>query len=134
VTQGVSVSGPQVLVVEDDREARESVQEVLEWAGYETVVAPDGRAALDLLQTVPAPTLILLDVMMPVMSGPEFMAIRAHDPRLIAIPVVLLTAVAELSELLSEPVLRKPVDLEDLLATVRRYAGSPARQGALWLR
>jgi CheY-like chemotaxis protein len=128
------MSAPQVLLVEDDRDVRESVQEVLEGAGYETVIAPDGRAALDVLQAVPAPALILLDLMMPVLSGAEFMEIRSRDPRLITIPVVLLTAVVAPSELLCQPVLRKPVDVDELLAMVHRYAGSPARPGALWLR
>jgi len=75
-----------VLVVEDDRDVRESLVAVLEDAGYRVMSAADGRAALDLLRAGPRPAVILLDLMMPVMDGFEFRAEQVRDPSLADVP------------------------------------------------
>ena len=85
------------------------------------VTADDGLAALELVQQQ-APALVLMDVMMPRMDGRmAFRAMRDHAPGN-GLPIVLMSAMAEPADLDSEisAFLRKPVDLEDLLALVAR--------------
>jgi CheY-like chemotaxis protein len=81
-----------VLVVEDDREQRETLCAMLDVEGFGHEEAANGREALDYLGAFRAPCLILLDIEMPVMSGLEFRVIQLADERLARIPVVVLTA------------------------------------------
>ena len=70
-------AGP-ILIVEDDRDIAESMAELVRLDGYEATVAGDGREALLQLRVGPLPSCILLDLMMPVMSGWDFLA-TLHD-------------------------------------------------------
>src|SRR5262245_22552685 len=81
-----------ILVVEDDADTRESLRAVLEVARYDVRTASNGREALEVLARIEAPGLILLDLMMPVMSGFEFLAARREDAALERIPVVIVSA------------------------------------------
>ncbi len=82
-----------IIVVEDDLDTRESLVDLLSMQGYEVMSAENGRRALDLLRTQPRkPCVILLDIMMPVMNGWEFLDALRADPMLSSIPVVVLTA------------------------------------------
>jgi CheY-like chemotaxis protein len=82
-----------VLVVEDDQDIRESVAEVLQDEGYQVSTAADGQQALDLLGGGERPPdIILLDLMMPVMSGFQFREEQLKRPELAAIPVLVVTA------------------------------------------
>lgn len=116
--------GP-ILIVDDDVDMRDALSMVLEDEGYEVVLAEDGRDALDKLEAGLEPRLILLDLMMPRMDGTAFCAERRGDPRLAALPVVLLTADrsagARASALGVDRVLFKPVDLTDLIDLVASY-------------
>jgi phosphoenolpyruvate-protein kinase (PTS system EI component) len=112
-----------VLVVDDDREVRETVTEVLTDEGYTVAAVADGAAALGLLRTV-TPEVILLDLNMPTMNGAAFRRAQRLDPALAAIPTVVMTAVDRMKDHLPELVtdaLVKPVKLSDLLAVVSRY-------------
>ena len=108
-----------VLVVEDDADFREALVSALEHAGYEVIAAVNGAAALQLLQWRIMPSVVLLDLMMPVMDGRTFRRHQLADPNLAAIPVIVLSADAGAADLVSSPgveaVLSKPVDLEALL-------------------
>ena len=84
--------GGPVLLVEDDLDIAEAILDVLMDEGYEVAHATNGREALDLLQSEPEPSVILLDLMMPEMDGPQFRAVQMRDPRLSKIPVVVLSA------------------------------------------
>ena len=120
-------------MVDDDEAIRLTVKELLAEEGYSVRGASNGSEALAILrETSPLPAVILLDLMMPVMDGWTFRRAQADDPRLAAIPVVVLTAAAsiarELRELAVDALLAKPLRLETLLATVARYCsrdGSP---------
>src|SRR6185436_16404183 len=83
-----------VLVVDDDADIRETIAGVLEDEGYGVAGAKNGQEALTWLRAPgsPRPQLILLELMMPVMSGPEFRAAQEADPSLHAIPVVIVSA------------------------------------------
>src|SRR5262245_53475016 len=81
-----------VLIVEDDFDFRDALQTLLTLHGLEVSCAFDGREALDLLHRGLDPCVILLDMMMPRMSGAAFRQAQLQDPRLEAIPVVVLSA------------------------------------------
>src|SRR5712675_834532 len=82
-----------IVVVDDDDDIREAVREVLHEEGYRTVGAANGVEALQLLRSSPElPQLILLDLMMPVMDGWEFLMGIDEDPAFHSIPVALMSA------------------------------------------
>ncbi len=113
-----------ILVVDDAADLREVLCEVLNDEGYATAVAGSGREALDYLKLNQPPALILLDVGMPDMDGTSFIAHRASDPALAAIPVIFLSGMSDLSTqaaLAGVPHLSKPVNLDELLTAVSRY-------------
>lgn len=116
---------PNILIVEDEFLIRDALTEFLEEEGYRVAGAANGQEALAMLRKGLVPDLILLDLMMPVMSGMQFLDEQQSDARLAAIPVVLLSADRNSQEkvLSSAPVeyLEKPVRLTDLLDTVERY-------------
>jgi CheY-like chemotaxis protein len=127
----VSESQGLVLVVDDDSDVRESLELLLARHGYSVVTAADGLEALDRLRALPRqPSLIMLDLMMPHMNGMELQRVLQGDPRLMTIPVVVITGAGarvtdQLSSLTLE-MLPKPFDVATLLRTVRRMCGSPA--------
>lgn len=108
---------PSVLVVDDDEAIREVVAEVLRDEGYDVTCAENGVQALRELHKENHPDLVLLDLMMPVMSGWEVLEQLQADNELSRIPVVVVSA-------MHAPGVRehlaKPIDLERLLATVGR--------------
>jgi CheY-like chemotaxis protein len=81
-----------VLVVEDDREQRESLCAMLDFEGFDHAEAANGQEALDYLDRSCAPCVVLLDLDMPVMNGWVFRAQQLADERLSSIPVVVVTA------------------------------------------
>jgi signal transduction histidine kinase/CheY-like chemotaxis protein len=81
-----------VLIVDDDPDVRDVVRSTLENSGLKTFQAVNGRAAIDWLQSHPAPSLILLDLMMPEMDGFEFLNRIRDDDKLVDVPVVVLSA------------------------------------------
>lgn len=114
-----------VLVVDDDDDVRETIRDALEMSGYPVVTAENGKVALDKLAAMKPPGLILLDLMMPVMDGLEFLAAGLASRVLEGIPVVVITAYDHLAAKASDAtaVVRKPLDLNVLLAWVERFCG-----------
>jgi CheY-like chemotaxis protein len=114
-----------LLLVEDDDDVRDAMAGSLRDEGYVVAEAGNGRLALDWLQNNDDPCLILLDLWMPGMSGIELHAHMVLDPRLKALPLVVVSAAGDAHERATEMgalgFLRKPLDLKDLLATVERY-------------
>jgi two-component system CheB/CheR fusion protein len=121
-------AAPIVLVVDDDPEVRLSVAEVLEEAGYRTLTAGDGIEALELLRQKPqlCPSVILLDLEMPIMDARAFRQEQKHDPLLKDIAVIVFSAhedVASIAEQLQVTGhLQKPLALKDLLDAVGQFA------------
>jgi CheY-like chemotaxis protein len=113
-----------VLVVDDDRDIRETLQELLEQEGYDVEVAKNGIEALALARRE-HPALILLDLFMPVMDGLAFRRAQCEDPDLVHIPVVVVSAAAGMETRISElgvaGYLEKPLRIEQLFETVMRY-------------
>jgi CheY-like chemotaxis protein len=116
-----------ILVVEDDVDVRDALVQVLEFEGYRVASATNGQDAIDQLRAGAAPSLILLDLMMPVMDGRQFRVAQLGDPGLAAIPVVVLSAHSRVSEKAAElgaaAYLRKPIEIDSLLDLVDRYGG-----------
>jgi CheY-like chemotaxis protein len=110
-----------ILVVEDDEDAREAMVALLQMKGYRAVPACNGKEALDYLQRAPVPDLILLDLWMPVMDGWEFRHQQKLDPRLATVPVVVVTALSDRTDVDADEIIIKPVDVEHLLSTVSHY-------------
>jgi serine/threonine protein kinase len=121
------VARPLVLVVDDDPSVREALRMALEGEGYPVRCAANGLEGLQQLRAAPLPGLILLDLMMPVMDGWQFLHERQRDPRLAAVPVVVIsaasTSLAQALALGAADCLQKPVGLDELTAKVRDRAG-----------
>jgi len=119
-----------ILIVEDDFDVRESLSEALRDEGYTIECAVDGEQALEYLRDGGRPGLILLDLMMPRMSGSEFRMLQKVDPQLQHLPVVLLSADGAMEEkakaLETDGALRKPIDLEQLLKVIERFRDKAA--------
>lgn len=119
-----------ILVVDDDHDTRAVLGELLTSDGFVVHVARDGRHALQVLAHIERPDLILLDYLMPVMSGSNFLARKRRNPRLRTIPVVLLSAWTRAwsgTRRDAVEVLSKPVDPQRLLALVRRICDGQVR-------
>lgn len=114
--------GP-VLVVDDDPAIRDAVRDVLEAAGMQVATAQDGSEALEHVIAEP-PSLVLLDMRMPVMDGWHFA--RALRERHLAVPVVVMTAAADARRWADEigalGWVAKPFAVSELVSTVQRYA------------
>jgi CheY-like chemotaxis protein len=110
-----------VLVVDDDPDIRETLRFVLEDAGYPVYSAENGQEALAILANAERlPGLILLDLMMPVMSGDEMLRALKKVKALAQIPVTIVTASGAPMPPLASGLLKKPVDLDVLLRIVER--------------
>ena len=119
-----------VLIVEDDPETREMLAALLTTEGFYAVAAEDGLEALHLLRTVrhrapQAPCLVLLDLTMPRLGGPEFRRAQLNDPILAGIPIAVMSGATDATErgatLGAVATLTKPIDLDVLIEVVRRY-------------
>jgi CheY-like chemotaxis protein len=116
-----------VLVVDDDDDLREIVRAVLEDADYDTLGASSGAEALAKLHCLELPALILLDLMMPVMTGYDVRERLLAEPDLARIPVVVMTASRgfDVRPLAAAAVVYKPLDVDGLVHAVEQGLGHP---------
>jgi CheY-like chemotaxis protein len=115
-----------ILVVEDDRDCRDSLEFLLAASGCAVRTAVNGRQALEILRRSSLPAVILLDNLMPTMTGEQFLEERKTDPRLAKVPVVMLSAweaSAAGKPLEVDAYVRKPYDPDRVLALVRGFIG-----------
>jgi CheY-like chemotaxis protein len=115
-----------ILLAEDDEDLREAMVDTLNDAGYSVEAVGNGRDALEWLEdTAHPPKLILLDLMMPVMDGWQFLDLRQKTPKVASVPVVVLSANGSFTGGDEEiAFLRKPVGVKPLLAVIARYCES----------
>lgn len=116
-----------VVLIEDDNAIRESIEFLLEGEGYHVVSFANGSEALSGLKNVQAPCLILLDWMMPIMSGGDFLKAWLQARHSITvIPIVVVSAIAD--QLSQEKgvsgFIKKPLDVDVLMKIVERYCGT----------
>ncbi len=118
------MSSKHILVVEDDSEIREMLRFSLEKSGYAVVEAEDAELALEKLGVM-LPDVMLVDWMLPGMNGPEFVRRTRRDDLTKNIPVIMLTARGEESDILqgfengADDYLTKPFSPKELLARIK---------------
>lgn len=123
-----------ILVVDDEPLIVMALEAALEDAGYSVVAAANGRQGLEQLAAAPRPDLVLLDMMMPVMSGPEMFAAMTADPELARIPVVVLSSLPE--DMIRtraqgvQAILRKPYTADQVLKVIAEVLRKGAKDKA----
>jgi CheY-like chemotaxis protein len=112
-----------ILIVEDDKAVRQTMQDVLEIQGYQVFCAADGDEGLQILRKIAAhPCVVLLDLMMPKSNGWQFLDSQRADPELSGVPVIICSAYPESAKTLRPAAfIPKPIQLKDLLGTVSTY-------------
>ena len=127
------MAGPiKVMVVDDDAGSLAALADILAMEGYLVETMSNGQQALDHLRVDgTSPALIILDLLMPVMDGWQFLAELAIDPKLsqLRIPVIVVTALN--AKIDADAIIRKPIDLERLLHTIGRLLGETPNEPAL---
>lgn len=145
---GVDMSEPFVLVIDDDRAQRVAYKRILRRSHYRVCCAASGKEGLHMLMSK-RPDLVLLDVMMPVMSGHEFLRrlkqlerrrAPGHDAQshtFVAPPVIFVSGRAQLHDRIdgldagASDYVTKPFDAEDLRARIRRLLRDDQRHRVL---
>jgi CheY-like chemotaxis protein len=110
---------PRVLVVDDDPDIREAMADMLGTMGYAVATAVNGAAAL-LLVRAERFDLIVLDLMMPVMTGWEFREAQLRDPAIAGVPVIVVSAARAPRPVAAAAFLPKPFDVDELLSVAAR--------------
>lgn len=117
-----------ILLVDDEEDVVKVVGGRLTQWGYQVVVAVNGQEALEVVRRQP-PDLILLDLRMPVLNGREVCRQLKADPAFARIPVILMTSSSEvaaaedLRAIQADDCVLKPFELQELLATIRKWIG-----------
>lgn len=127
---GSAAVEPCVLVVDDEEGVRETLCDLVQLTGCKAVAASNGAEALTLLRTW-RPCLIILDLLMPVMSGQEMLAAMQDRPELASLPVVISTSAPSRAPK-GIPVVAKPIDVQVMWDWIRRTCqcahGKPERR------
>ncbi|HEX6271638.1 MAG TPA: response regulator [Polyangiaceae bacterium] len=114
-----------ILLVEDDDDDRSAMRDVLEDEGFQVFEARNGRHALDLMTSTDEPSLVILDLEMPVMSGSELVDVMRRYHRLSRVPVLVVSGskhslLPRHDKIVGK--MAKPVELKELLETVHAAA------------
>ena len=113
-----------VLIVDDDQVLAEAEKEFFETLDCSVLVARDGSQALELTRGPPSPSIVFLDLNMPILSGEQYLNLKNQDPKISAIPVVVVSGHSPNAPLkgvracLPKPC--APADLRDLLQRCTR--------------
>ena len=119
-----------VLIVDDDPDLLDVTSFVIQDEGMAVETARNGEEALAVLRAGRLPMLVLLDLMMPVMNGWEFLAAIANDPALVGLTVVVMTAGDHTVVPGAVEIVSKPMDLKELIRVVERYVRGDQSAGA----
>jgi CheY-like chemotaxis protein len=117
------VTVPTVFIVEDDPDTREMLGKFLELEGFHVETAANGKQALDRLSDGLKASVIVLDLMMPIMDGWQFRREQVRNAALASIPVIVVSAAGKerLANIEANSYLTKPIDLEELLREVSMF-------------
>lgn len=110
-----------VLLVEDEINLREMMADALEARGYSVVTAEEGQEALQKLEGMPPPCVILLDLLMPGMNGWDFFERLRSLPELASVPVIIHSSTTSRPPDGAARVLKKPLGFERLLSIIGEY-------------
>jgi DNA-binding response OmpR family regulator len=112
-----------ILVVEDDADVADAIADVLAEEGFEVDIVPDGAAALGYLAGREPPSLILLDLVLPVIDGQEVRRRQKALARVRAVPVLVISARPDASKVANamgaDGCLEKPMDRDELVRAIR---------------
>jgi CheY-like chemotaxis protein len=114
-----------ILVVDDDHELRTALADLLEIEGYHVVQTANGAEALEVLRQGLRPALVILDLMMPVMDGSQFLSEIGRDSALAGLRVVVMSA-SRRTDVGGYEFWPKPGPVEGLLAIIQRHCGADA--------
>jgi CheY-like chemotaxis protein len=110
-----------ILIIEDDESIRTMIASVLEIEGYSISAASNGKHAIDIISKGPTPDIILLDMMMPVMNGWDFLDFIRSNAATAKIPIVVVSAYSEIAKSVKpQAVVPKPVQLKSLLSAIEK--------------
>lgn len=117
-----------ILLVEDDDDIRSTLKEVLELEGYSVATAAHGQEAFERLEEIERPCIILLDLMMPVMNGWEFLEKQKVHKKFSSIPVLVVSAAGEKARSASaaQGFVKKPIEVDGLLELIKKYCNKPS--------
>ena len=121
-------SSASALVAEDDDQMAEVLRFMLEREGFSVHLAPDGRTALKLIDTVQAPAIVLLDVMLPHVDGYELLARMRGSASWRSVPVIIVSARSQEQDIVrgldagADDYIAKPFKPDELRARIRRLA------------
>jgi len=117
-----------ILVVDDDLDLRETLADTLKDRGFDVITAANGLEALKIVRSMASPpSVILLDLMMPVMDGYGFLEERRKDPRLASIPLAIVTAGHGVDRKRlgnGAPIVPKPFNVPQLLGVLRQLVSA----------
>ena len=110
-----------IFIIEDDADLRETMKELLEIEGFSVITAENGQEGMKLFERNGKPCLVLLDMMMPVMNGWDFLDAMQREPHALLAEnrVAVVSAAADMADVQRQygcSVLRKPVNVEQLFA------------------
>jgi two-component system phosphate regulon response regulator OmpR len=109
-----------ILIVDDDAALLENISECLAGEGFEVSMARDAAGALTRLAALPRPALVIVDQLMPGMTGTELVAVIRREPRLAGIRLILISGLPPSRTATgADAVLEKPFGVERLMGTVR---------------
>ena len=120
-----------IMVVDDEPDILTSVGQMLEMSGYEVIRATDGKECIKkLTESSCNPDLIVLDIMMPEVSGWDVAAQIKENPKWNSIPIVFLTAKGDtmsigMGGMASEDYIVKPFDIKDLIGRIQKILDTP---------
>jgi CheY-like chemotaxis protein len=112
-----------ILLIDDNADLLDVLATLLGARGFTPIVARNGLEALELLEHSPPPSVILLDLNMPIMDGRTFLARKAEIPKIAAIPVIIITGNPAQAPA-NVPILPKPFELSKLIQSVNEYCGT----------
>jgi DNA-binding response OmpR family regulator len=127
----MAIDRPKILVIEDNEDTRRFLQQVL-GKDYEVILADNAVLGIDFARNQ-NPDLILLDIMLPHLSGLDACQLLKKDDRTAKIPIIFLSAKAKVSDITSglnlgaDDYIPKPFDYKELMARVRSLFRRPAR-------
>ena len=120
-----------ILLVEDNRDAQEGLYLLLFREGYSVLTADNGQQALDLLERGIKPRLVILDLVLPKVTGSDVLRYMQSDPEFRATQVIVITALnPENVHVVADVILYKPIDVQSLLAAVANLMPPSSRAKA----